>query len=44
MRRFKGNRRKGNELETIDVTPTPMGAAIKNSISYSDIMGVKIDV
>jgi putative transposase len=41
MRRFKGNRRKDIGLEATDATPAPVTAAIKNSISYSDIMGGK---
>jgi putative transposase len=39
MRRFKGNRRKDAALEAIDPLPVPAVAVIKNSISYSDIMG-----
>jgi putative transposase len=38
-RRFKGNRRKGIQPEALDQMPSLTEAAIKNSISYSDMMG-----
>jgi len=39
MRRFKGNRRKSIPPEGVDQTALPTETAIKNSISYSEMMG-----
>lgn len=39
MRRFKGNRRKSVEIGTPEQTSSLLEVSIKNSISYSDIMG-----
>ena len=44
MRRFKGNRRKSIHPEGIDQTALPAETAIKNSISYSEMMGSEMDV
>jgi len=39
MRRFKGNRRKNVQPEALEQPDSQTKAAIKNSISYSDMMG-----
>lgn len=41
MRRFKGNRRKNNQPEVVEQTSPLAQTAIKNSISYSDMIGGK---
>jgi hypothetical protein len=39
MRKFKGNRRKNTPPEIIEQKPSSDETVIKNSISYSDLMG-----
>jgi hypothetical protein len=44
MRKFKGNRRKDTLIEPMGQTPSLAEAVIKNSISYSDMMGSEKNV
>ena len=47
MRKFKGNRRKNplpDDIKTTDATDNVAIPKIKNSISYSDIMGSEKNV
>ena len=44
MRRFKGNRRKKPQIDSTDDSTIPTNPEIKNSISYSEMMGSEENV